>query len=133
MNLLPVIEHPAAHTRDFALCGQFGNSVSITDGEWILHQSPVAGNEPLFWHGYCLAKFLPYPLGPFADGRRPVIGYQSWPVPTWLSDKRSDPNELVNLAAREPDALRRMQAALRAQLVRLEAPPEQIVRLGLEA
>jgi hypothetical protein len=131
VNLLPVIENPAAHTRDFAVCGQFGHSVTLTDGEWILHQSPVPGNGPLFWHGYCLAKFLPYPLGPFADGRRPVVGYRPWPTPTWLSDKRNDPNELVNLAEHEPAKLREMQAALRETLIQLHAPPEQLERLGL--
>jgi arylsulfatase A-like enzyme len=131
VNLLPTIENPAARTRDFAVCGQFGHSVSITDGEWILHQAPVAGNQPLFWHGYSLAKFLPYPLGAFDAGRRPVIDYMPWPTPTWLSDKRSDPNELVNLAEREPARLREMQSALRETLIRLQAPPEQIERLGL--
>lgn len=131
VNLLPVIEDAAALTRDFAICGQFGHSISITDGEWILHQSPIPENQPLDWHGYCLAKFLPYPLGPFADGRRPVIGYKPWPTPTWLSDKRCDPNELVNLVDREPEKLREMQDALRSALDQLQAPPEQIVRLGL--
>jgi arylsulfatase A-like enzyme len=131
VNLLPVIEDSTTHTRDFAVCGQFGHSMSITDGAWILHQSPVASNQPLYWHGYCLAKFLPYPLGPFADGRRPVVGYLPWPAPTWLSDKRSDPNELVNLADRAPAKLRQMQAALQETLIQLRAPPEQIERLRL--
>jgi len=131
VNLLPVVEDPVAHTRDFAFCGQFGHSVSITDGEWILHQSPVTGNRPLYWHGTCLARFLPYPLGPFEGGRRPVIDYRPWPTPTWLSDKRSDPSELVNLVEREPATLRAMQAALLEMLIQLQAPAEQIERLGL--
>ena len=132
VNLLPVVEDPASHTRDYAICGQFGHSISITDGEWILHQSPGAGNQPLFWHGYNLAKFLPYLLGAFAGGRRPVIGYQPWPTRTWLSDKRNDPNELVNLTEREPAKLRQMQDALRETLIQLQAPPEQLERLGLD-
>ena len=69
-------------------------------------------------------------LGPF-DGRRPVVGYEPWPTPTWLSDKRSDPNELMNLAESEPAKLREMQVAFRKTLIRLQAPPEQIERLGL--
>ena len=60
-----------------------------------------------------------------------MIDYEPWPTPTWLSDKRSDPNELVNLADRAPAKLREMQAALRETLIRLQAPPEQIERLGL--
>ena len=99
MDILPAIADPAAPTRDYALCGMFGMSVSITDGRWILHQSPVADNQPLFWHGYHLARFINYDLGPYQNGRRPVHNCPSWDTPTWLSDKGSDVNELENLAA----------------------------------
>lgn len=131
VNLLPVLADAAAPTRDYAIAGQFGMSVTMTDGTWVLHQSPVAENQPLNWYGYSLAKFLPYDLGPYADGSRPVRECASWPTPTWLSDKRSDPNELVNLAAQEPTKLRELQQALRQQLIDLQAPPEQLTRLGL--
>lgn len=131
MNILPVLEDPSASTRPYALMGQFGCSVSITDGEWVLHQSPVPSNQPLYWHGYCLAKFLPYDLGQFVDGRRRVFGYPSWPEETWLSRKSGDMNELVNLAHVMPDKLCDMQRALRRQLVGLGAPSEQLERLGL--
>ena len=132
VNLLPVLADPKAKTRDYAIAGQFGYSTTLTDGEWVLHQSPVPENQPLYWHGYCLAKFLHYNLGPYENGRRPVIGCKSWPTPTWLSDKREDPNELVNLAEQRPDKLREMQRALKRKLIELKAPPEQIERLGLE-
>jgi arylsulfatase A-like enzyme len=131
INLLPVLADARAATRPYALCGQFGASVTLTDGEWILHQSPVPENQPLHWYGHCLARFLPYDLGPYEAGRRPVRDYRSWPVPTWLSDKRSDPNELSNLAQAKPEKLRELQRALRQELVRLQAPPEQSDRLGL--
>lgn len=131
LDLLPVLADARTPTRPYALCGQFGHSVTITNGEWILHQSPVAGNQPLLWHGYCLAKFLPYDLGPYINGRRDVRSCRSWPAPTWLSDKRSDPNELTNLAETCPQRLGQMQRALRDQLVRLSAPAEQLDRLGL--
>jgi arylsulfatase A-like enzyme len=131
-SLLPAITDPDAPGHDYALMGQFGMSVSITDGEWILHQSPVEGNQPLNWYGYCLAKFLHYDLGPFADGRRPVRNCASWPTPTWLSNKTEDPNELVNLADRCPDKLLEMQRALKAKIIELGAPREQLTRLGLD-
>ena len=131
VDLLPVFEDPNAKTRDYALVGQFGKSVTITDDEWILHQSPVPGNQPLHWHGYCLAKFLPYNLGPYANGYRPVIDYVSWPTPTWLSNKNEDPNELINLADKCPDKLKELQRALKETLIRLKAPDEQLDRLGL--
>ena len=60
-----------------------------------------------------------------------MIDYRPWPTPTWLSDKRNDPNELTNLADRELVKLRQMQDALRETLIQLQAPPEQLERLGL--
>ena len=131
VDLLPVLADPAAPTRDVAIYGQFGMSVSITDGEWVLHQSPVADNVPLNWYGYCLAKFLHYDLGPYENGRRAVRNCISWPEATWLSHKPTDMNELHNLADSEPEKLREMQHTLRETLVRLNAPDEQLVRLGL--
>ena len=131
IDLLPVLADAQAPTRPYALCGQFGASVSITDGEWILHQSPVPGNQPLYWHGFSLAKFLPYDLGPYVNGRREVRHCASWPTPTWLSDKRSDINELENLSEARPDKLLELRRALRDQLIRRHAPGEQLDRLGL--
>ena len=131
INLLPVLEDADCATRPHAVTGHFGKSTSITDGRWILHQSPGPDNQPLHWYGYCLSKFLPgYDLGPYHDGRRQTTT-ESWPTSTWLSDKRNDPNELVNLADSQPDQLRRMQTALKQTLMDLKSPPEQIKRLGL--
>ena len=62
---------------------------------------------------------------------RKVIAERSWPTPTWLSDKQSDPNELVNLADDQPEKLREMQRKLKQTLIDLKAPAEQIDRLGL--
>lgn len=132
VNLLPVLEDAGSPTRDFALTGVFGRSVTISDGRWVLHQSPVEANQPLFWHGHCLARFIRYPLGEYEEGRRPVLpGFPSWPTPTWLSCLPDDPNELTNLAASHPRELQRLQAALREELIRLGAPSGQIERLGL--
>jgi len=131
MSLLPVLADPAARTREFAVAGQFGKSVTITDGRWILHQSPVEANRPLYWYGHCLGKFIHYNLGDYADGRREVLKCASWPAPTWLSDKAEDPSELINLADARPQKLAKMQDALRATLRELGAPVEQATRLGL--
>ena len=131
IDLLPVLENPHAPTRACALMGMFGKSVTITDGNWTLHQSPVDNNEPLYWHGYHLARFIGYELGPFENSRRLVSNCSSWDAHTSLHDKRSDPNELVNLAEREEDMLGSMQDRLRAELVRLSAPAWQLERLGL--
>ena len=133
VNLLPVLEDQNAYTRDYALYGQFGKSVSITDGEWVLHQSPVEDNQPLNWYGTCLSKFMDYDLDAYVDGRRHVIDCVSWPTPTWLSHKPTDVNELRNLADAEPGQLHRMQGALKDTLIRLRAPSEQLDRLGLRS
>lgn len=147
VNLLPVLEDASAPTRDYAIAGIFGTSVTITDGDWTLHQSPIPENAPLYWYGYSLAKFLRYDLGPYVDGRREVLSVpmgepnklgagpedRTWSTPTWLSDKQNDINELVNLAAERPDKLRDMQTALRQTLVNLGTPSEQLTRLGIDA
>lgn len=136
INLLPTLEEPKAHTRDYAISGQFGQSISITDARWILHQAPVPENQPLNWHGHCLAKFIPAELGPYEDGKRRVLpGHPQnayhWGTPTWLSNKLNDINELQNLADRERETLHTMQRALKDKLLSLQAPEEQLDRLGL--
>ncbi|NCO35172.1 MAG: sulfatase [Armatimonadetes bacterium] len=132
ISLFPVLQDPCAKTRDFALMGMFGQSVSITDGQWILHQSPVPENQPLYWHGYHLARFIPYGLGTYQNGRREVHDCPPWSDPTWLSDKASDLNELVNRCDDQPAPVRQMQQILRETLAKLKAPPEQVTRLGLD-
>lgn len=135
VDLLPVFDDPNARTRDYALMGQFGKSVSITDGDWILHQSPTPDNRPLSWYGYSLAKFLPCDLGDYRDGKRPVLSERSWDTPTWLSDKRSDMSELVNLAEKAPGKVMEMQQKLRETITSLDlkgdAGREQCARLGI--
>ncbi len=137
INLLPILENEHAPTREYAICGQFGKSVSLTDGEWILHQSPVdsspEGNQPLYWYGLHTSRFLPdYTVGA-SDGTRRPCQCESWPTPTWLSNKQADPNELLNTASENPDKLSAMQAALITKLKTLHAPNEQFTRLGLGA
>ena len=129
LNLLPVLEHPDATTRDYAIAGLYANSISITDGDWILHQAPVEGNKPLYWYGHWGGHYGTA-LGPCVDGRREASA-TPYPTPTWLSHKGSDPSELVNLAEKRPGRLREMQRALKMKLIELKAPAEQLDRLGL--
>jgi len=129
-GLEPVLRDPDTSHREYAIAGQFGKSVTITDGEWVLHQSPVDDNEPLYWYSARDAMFLEYDLGPYEDGRRPV-DCDSWGTETWLSDRRVDPNERDNLADDRPEMLATMQRALARTLVDLDAPEEQLERLGI--
>lgn len=135
VNLLPAIEDPASPTREYAVCGAFGHSVTITDGQWILHQQPRGSNSPLYWYSHHLPRFLKYEVGPYechgsGMGRRPVH-HSPFPGETWLSNRLSDPNELSNLAMDGSEQLVRMQSALSTVLTELGAPPEQHARLGL--
>ena len=131
IDLLPIIEDPLSETREFAVAGQYGQSVTITDGNWVLHQAPVRDNQPLYWYGHCLGKFIPAALGPYENGRRHCTDGYRWQTPTWLSDKRSDPNELVNLADTRLEKLAEMRQALKETLMGLRAPSEQLERLGI--
>ncbi|MFG0248301.1 MAG: hypothetical protein ACF8OB_05390, partial [Phycisphaeraceae bacterium JB051] len=132
VDLLPTLEDDTATTREFLLAGQFGKSITITDGNWILHQSPKSEeNQPLNWYGYHLSRFMGgYDLGEY-DGISRSCQTASWPTQTWLSDKQADINELKNVATEKPDELKRMQQALREKLVACDAPSEQLERLGL--
>ena len=87
VDLLPAIADPTASTRECALMGMFGKSVSATDGDWTLHQSPVADDQPLYWYGYHQARFINYDLGPYEGGRWAAADGMTWPAPTSLHDK----------------------------------------------
>jgi arylsulfatase A-like enzyme len=132
--LQDVLADPDAATREYAICGEFGEAVTITDGEWVLHQAPEEGNEPLYWYGVQDSRFFNDDLGPVENGRRDVLDSEyTWGTPTWLSDKRSDPNERENLADERPEKRRELQVALRERLLELDAPDEQLDRLGLRS
>ncbi len=133
VDLLPVLRDAGEKTRDYAISGQFGKSVSIMDGEWALHVSPVSENLPLYWYGLQSARFDPlgYQLGELVDGRRSVLHYPAWEEDSWLSNKLQDHNELRNLVNDHPDQYKRLCALLRDVLVQLDAPAEQLQRLNL--
>lgn len=132
VNLLPVLEDAAQPTRDYALAGVFGHSVTLTDGQWTLHQQPVPSNQPLYWYSHRLPQFLPYNVGPYSEQQRRPVQHTPFPGETWLSNRCQDPNELTNLIAEFPQEARRLQEALRSCLQKYNAPLEQFTRLGLE-
>lgn len=131
MDLQTVLETPDADFREYAISGLYGASVTITDGDWVLHQAPVDGNEPLYWYG--LTGERRDALGPYdaETGRREASMEYPLNTPTWLSDKREDPNERENLADERPEKRREMQRTLKRTLERIDAPPEQLNRLGI--
>jgi arylsulfatase A-like enzyme len=131
INLLPVLADPAHPTRDYAIWGMFGESVSITDGRWVLHQQPAPGNAPLYWYSHRLPLFLRYEVGPYEPEGRRAVRRAPFPGETWLTDRANDPSEQINLATVRPAELQRMQEALCCVLDRIGAPVEQYTRLGL--
>jgi arylsulfatase A-like enzyme len=132
VGLEPVLRTSEASTREYAISGIWGSHITITDGEWVLHQAPVANNQPLYWYGIT-GENSTY-LGEYDSetGRRDA----EWSpepnaIPTWLSDKRSDPNERENIADERPEKRRTIQSALARTLTGLGAPPEHAERLGI--
>lgn len=137
VDLLPLMVSDQARAHSYAINGIFGESVSITDGSWMLHVAPVEGNGPLYWYSHRHSMFQPYDLGPYEctgvdQGRRPVRHTSlTLPDELWLSDLRSDPYEATNLAGQRPDEVARLANALATELERIGAPGEQLKRLGL--
>jgi len=125
------LRDPDAETREYAITGLWGASVSITDGDWTLHQAPVDGNDPLYWYG--ITGETASQLGPYdaEAGRREADRPYPLNTPTWLSDLREDPTGSENVASDRPEKLAEMQEALRTTLRDLNAPEEQLDRLGL--
>jgi hypothetical protein len=75
-----------------------------------------------------------YDLGLYENGIREVIncGVSDREIfQTWLSCSKDDPNELANLAGDNPQKLKEMQRNLRGLLLNINAPAEQLERLGL--
>lgn len=136
-SMLPIIEDAAAPGHEVAVCGRFGESVTVTDGNWALHVAPDEGNRPLYWYSHHLSRFIGHDLGPYecledGGGRRPAT-VTPLEREHWLSDLTADPYETENIAGRHPEQVRRLATALRDRLAEVGAPPEQFDRLGLAA
>lgn len=138
-SMLPIIEDTSAAGHDVAVCGVFGEGVTITDGEWALHVAPVSDNQPLNWYSHHLSLFFHHDLGPYeclpdGSGRRPV---NHTPLKTasehWLSNLDHDPYEYTNVATEHPEQVKRLASALRSRLEHIDAPAEQFDRLPIDA
>ena len=157
-SLAPLLTGEADRVRDWAIGGYWGNWVQVTDGRRKYARAPEGENRPLsMWSNRWstmpthMAGMPPFPL---PDERAelarmpgtevPVIR-QIWPdgddrVPFWagrqrmvgrhhLYDLADDPDEGENRAGESVEA--DMLELLRTALRELEAPAEQLERLGL--
>jgi hypothetical protein len=156
-SLAPLLRGEATTVRDYAIGGVFGNWVQVTDGQWKYARAPEHQNLPLsMWsnrwstmpvHVPGLVE-LPKPdqrawLDRMPGSEVPVIRqpFQAGDaLPFWVSgganvgkhhlyDVSVDPDERENRVGEVAE--RRMQELLRAALHDVEAPTEQLQRLGL--
>ena len=156
-SLAPLLRGEVTSVRDYAIGGVFGNWVQVTDGRWKYARAPEGSNFPLsMWsnrwstmpvHVKGITE-LPPPnerawLDRMPGSTVPVIRQPFQPgdaLPFWVSggahlgqhhlyDVSLDPHERENRAGEPAELV--MQQLLRAALHDLDAPTEQLQRLGL--
>ncbi len=158
VSLAPLLEGSADAVRDWAVGGVYGNWVQVTDGRYKYARGAAGSNFPLsMWsnrwstmpvHGLEDAVRLPAPdrrarLDFMPGSDVPVIRQPFEPgdrLPFWvghacvdrhfLFDLHNDPSEDENLRGTQREA--DMVELLRDALKTLEAPEDQLVRLGIE-
>jgi arylsulfatase A-like enzyme len=152
-SLAPLLLGSATSVRDWAIGGVFGNWVQVTDGRMKYARAPEGDNFPLsMWSTMPVhvkgIRELPRPdhrawLDRMPGSQVPVIRqpFQAGDaLPFWVSgganvgkhhlyDLEVDPDETENRVGERSE--RRMVDLLRAALTDLEAPAEQLQRLGL--
>jgi arylsulfatase A-like enzyme len=154
-SLAPLIRGEAPGVREWALSGIWGREVHLLDGRHKYARAPAGANEPLSlwsnrWSTMPVHRLpqlrLPPPdaravLDRMPGSKVPVIRQPFRAgdhLPFWalgpfrgsqLYDLANDPGEDENLAgsARE----RELEERLRSALLEMEAPDDQLVRLGL--
>jgi arylsulfatase A-like enzyme len=154
-SLVPLINGEATAIRDYALAGVWGREVHLIDERFKYARAPVGPNAPLsMWSN----RWSTMPIHAAPDIRLPVpddrarldhMPGSSIPVirqpfregdmlPFWalgefsgnhLYDLGADPSEEHNLAGSSAEHV--MADQLRAALHEIEAPDDQLVRLGL--
>jgi len=158
VSLVPLLEGAASSVRDWAVGGVWGGWVQITDGTLKYARGPATANHPIsVWSNRWSTMPVPIegfdPLPP-PDRRAwldtmpgteiPVIRQPYEPgdrLPMWaigaavgshhLYDIAADPHEEENRAGDNTAREGEMVELLRVALRELEAPPEQLQRLGI--
>ncbi len=154
-SLVPLVRGEAARVRDWLLCGMWGREVHLVDERLKYARGPTGANEPLSlwsnrWSTMPVPRLpqlrLPPPderatLDRMPGSKVPVLRQPFGPgdlLPYWalgtpsrseLYDLADDPGEERNLCGtpREREAAEKLRAALHE----VEAPGDQLVRLGL--
>ena len=155
-SLLPLIHGEAESIRDYVLCGVWGREVHLIDDRFKYARAPEDANAPIsMWSNRWSTMPIPSRPGlrlPVPDSRAfldkmpgsevPVIRQpfqQGDLLPYWaigpfsgnhLYDLREDPSEDENL--RGSSAEKELADKLRQALQEVEAPDDQMSRLGME-
>ncbi len=156
VSVLPLLDGSATSVRDWALAGVWGRQVHLHDGHRKYVRAPVEGNRPLeMWSNRWSTmpvSFLPELRLPRPDRRArlevapgadvPVLCQPFGPgdlLPFWAYgddlgssmafDLDEDPAEQHDLAGTAVED--ELAEQLRDALLEVEAPAEQLVRLGL--
>jgi arylsulfatase A-like enzyme len=155
-SLVPLIRGEVDRVREWALAGVWGREVHLVDSRFKYARAPAGPNAPLSlwsnrWSTMPVSSLpdlrLPPPderavLDRMPGSRIPVIRQPldaSDPLPYWalgrfdgshLYDLADDPGEEHDL--RDGPAEKDAAEKLRAALIDVEAPPEQLARLGLQ-
>jgi arylsulfatase A-like enzyme len=135
-SMLSLLEDASAPGHDVAVCGIFGEGITVSDGDWALHIAPAPHNQPLYWYSHHQSRFFGHDLGPYecledGSGRRSAT-LTPMEQGIWLSDLDADPYECENVAGGQPGHVRRLARMLRARLEAIDSPPEQLERLCID-
>jgi arylsulfatase A-like enzyme len=134
-SLLPLMNSSSARIREHACFGKFGEAVHITDGEWTLVKWPAKSdtNSPLHWYSASPPDFIkPRGVGAFErDQMRFPIDHLRGPMSDALFHLPSDPEQNKNLIQERTAEVDRLCNGMRAFFQRIDAPREQLERLGL--
>ncbi len=149
-SLLPVIQGESNAVRDWTLYGYYGRWISVTDGKRTYIRAPRDLKSELNVYSMCwqfshfknpcefidesleIGRFIPHvdmvvgrqPFDPARLFKEEDLGKD------YLFDMENDPVQENNLAG--TDAEKDCEELLRCALKSVNAPPEQIKRMGLE-
>jgi hypothetical protein len=106
--------------------------MNITDGEWTLYLwPPTETNQPLYWYSHLPPQFGDVRVSDDFDGQRYSASVTRGPMSNALYNIKDDPQQECNRYTERPEIVERLKSNLREFLTSINAPHEQLTRLGL--
>lgn len=134
-SLLPYVLEPGQGQpiRETACYGRFGEAINITDGEWTLFLWPPSEkNKPLYWYSKLPPQFGAVEVTGEFDGERYPVHVMRGKENSALYNLKNDYQQQHNLYDQEPEVVAHLTQKIVEFLQSVEAPGEQLVRLGLK-